>query len=223
MKHALAEAPSPGCEMLLPEYSPGPATNSVLLDGFIDRDGEIRGHFARRRHRQYPRDIGNSSAIESAPREEFEEAERVLTRFLGAVGFRGIFNAEFKRDSRDGSLRLFEVNPRAWWYVEFAGRCGMNAVLMSYRDALAATVETVETYDVGRTVIYPYFDYLACKELIAEGQLSRSDAARSWLNAEQMIYARDDPRPFIDATIGLAGGYIKRRLPFRRIQRTRSW
>ena len=222
MKHALVEARSAGFEMVLQEYIPGPATNCFLLDGFIDRHGEVRGLFARRRLRQYPRDFGNSSAIVSAPRENFEEAERILTGLLRAIGFRGIFNAEFKRDSRDGSLRLFEVNPRAWWYVEFASRCGMNAVLMSYRDALGAAVETVDAYDVGRTVIYPYFDYAACKDLMAEGKLRRIDVARSWLNAEQMIYSRDDPRPFIDATLGLASGYIKRRLPFRRIGRTRS-
>jgi len=95
-------------------------------------------------------------------------------------------------------------------------------VLMSYRDALGAAVETVDAYDVGRTVIYPYFDYAACKDLMAEGKLRRIDVARSWLNAEQMIYSRDDPRPFIDATLALAGGYLKRRLPFPRIRRTRS-
>ena len=203
MKHALGQALAAGFEMVLQEYIPGPATNCFLLDGFIDRHGTVRGLFARKRVRQYPRDFGNSSAIVSAPRDEFAEAEEVLLAFLRASGYRGIFNAEFKRDARDGTVRLFEVNPRAWWYVEFAGRCGVDAVSMSYHDALEHDVAAVDRYDVGRRGIYPFFDYAACRELIAEGVMTRSEALRSWMTSEQMVYAKDDPRPFLLATYGL--------------------
>ena len=210
---ALRELNADGWEMVLQEHIPGPPTNCYLIDGHVDREGSIRGVFARQRLRQFPRDFGNSSAIRSVSLGEVEQAWEDLRRFLGAIGYRGIFNAEFKRDDRDGSFRLLEVNTRAWWYVEFAARCGVDAVTMAYEDALEMPVHSSLEYDVGRTAVYPYYDLAACAELRRRGEIGRIEMLRSWAQSEQMIYAPDDPRPFLLATGELWGGYIRRRLP----------
>ena len=212
-RQVLEELVRSGFEMVLQEYVPGPPTHCYLLDGFIDREGRVRGLFARQRLRQFPSDFGNSTAVRSVAREEVRDAEEALLDVLGGIGYRGVFNAEFKRDARDGSFRLFEINPRVWWYVEFAQRCGIDTVTMSYRDALGEPVETAPAYDVGRTVIFPYFDVAACRARISVGEMSLLDAVRSWKSSEQLIYAPDDPRPGFADAWQLASGWIGRRLP----------
>lgn len=216
MLRTLSELTAEGFAMVVQEYIPGPASNGYLLDGFIDRDGNLCGLFARQRLRMYPTDFGNSSALRSIPREEVSEAEDTLVDLLGKLRYRGIFNAEFKRDERDGSFYLFEINPRAWWYVEFAARCGVDTVTMAYRDALDLRVEPVEGYQVGRRAIYPYYDLHACVDAWRDGAAEPWPMLRSWVGADQMVFARDDPRPFLTEVFGLARRYLGRRVPWRR-------
>lgn len=199
--------------MIAQEYIPGPPSNCYLIDGFIDRNGQVQGTFARRRRRMYPLDFGNSSAVSSVARNEVADAEEVLLDLLRTIGYRGIFNAEFKRDDRDGGFRFFEINVRTWLYAEFASRCGFDAVIMAYRDALGLPIEWSGEYAVGRTIIYPYFDLAACMQMRRQGELSLGDIARSWLGSEQLVYTADDPRPFLLGTAELWKGFIRRRLP----------
>ena len=55
-------------------------------------------------------------------------------RFLESIGYRGIGSAEFKRDERDGELKLIELNPRYWQQAALAERCGVNFPLAQYLD-----------------------------------------------------------------------------------------
>jgi predicted ATP-grasp superfamily ATP-dependent carboligase len=202
-----------GLEVVLQEYVPGPPTHGYLLEGFVDGGGTVRAVLARQRLRMHPPNFGNSSAARSIPPEEAAPAEQALRRLLHAVRYRGIFNMEFKKDARDGSFRLLDVNPRAWWHVEFAARCGVDVVHMAYRDALGLSVDSVESYEVGRTVIYPYYDLFACYRAWKSGETGLGACVRSWVGADQMIFARDDPRPFFGATLRLWVNYARRRLP----------
>lgn len=212
MVEAVAEYRAHGFELMLQEYIPGPGSNSYLLDGFIDRHGELRGLFVRRRVRQYPVDFGNSSAVGSVARSEVAEAERVLLPMMKAIRYRGIFNAEFKRDPRDGVLKLLEINGRTWLYAEFASRCGFNALRMAWEDAQHLPVKPLVGYDVGRTVIHPYYDLFAGLELRAQGRARARDVIRSWIGADQLLYASDDPRPALIAFYETLAGWLGRRV-----------
>ncbi|MFW6193457.1 MAG: hypothetical protein ACOC83_08210, partial [Gemmatimonadota bacterium] len=114
------ELEAAGLGAVVQEYIPGPATSHVFLDGFMDRDGRVRGLLARRRLRMHPGDFGNSTVTRTIPLDEADTAPDHLQRLLTEMGFRGIFSAEFKQDARDGRFKLLEVNGRPWWYVEFA-------------------------------------------------------------------------------------------------------
>lgn len=124
-----------GFQVIAQEYVPGGSDDHYFVDGFRDRDGRLSGALARRRIRIYPPDFGNSSYCTSIPLDEVSEAVNCLSKLLAMLAYRGIFSAEFKRDSRTGEFKLLEVNTRAWWYVEFAARCGLNVCAMAYQDA----------------------------------------------------------------------------------------
>ena len=178
------------------EYIPGGADDHYFIDGFRDRHGTMTGLFARRRVRIYPPDFGSSSYCVSIPMREVDAALPGLVELLTRLQYRGIFSAEFKRDARDGQFRILEVNARAWWYVEFATRCGVNVVEMAYRDALGLPTGSAPA---------GYVTGAGCVNLSndLETVLPRRGAARTpfWLAFRQWsrghfnVFRWDDPMP----------------------------
>lgn len=182
-------------DVVLQEYVPGGADCHYFIDGFIDRGGEVRALFVRRRTRMWPRDFGDSSFMHSVAPDEAASAGESLKRLLAGVGHRGIFSAEFKRDPRDGEFRLIEVNVRAWAYVEFTTLCGVNMPWMAYRDALGQSVQDVTEYTTGRAGGVFAKDSRSFLAMRRQGELGLWEWARSWLPARDLIFRWDDPLP----------------------------
>lgn len=199
----LAEAHRYDLPVELQEYVPGPTSNHYYVEGFIDRDGRRRALFVRQRLRMYPPDFGNSTLFVSVSPSAIPDAVETVTTLLRHVRFRGIFSAEFKRDDRTGVCQLIEVNARPWWFVEFAGQCGVNFVEMAVLDALGETVPAVTEYSVGKSCVYPYYDYSACRDLHRAGQLSIGAWLWSWARATQPVLRWSDPVPALTETASL--------------------
>jgi predicted ATP-grasp superfamily ATP-dependent carboligase len=202
-----------GIPVLVQEYVPGPPTNHYFVEGFIDAAGRIRARMSRKRLRMHPPDFGNSSAMVTVPLEEVAPASADLERLLHALRYRGVYSAEFKRDERDGVFRLLEINARPWWYVEFAARCGVDVVMMSYLDALGIEVPEVTAFDVGRELIYPLYDVRAC--LRADGSTLSGRVRKlvaSWVRADWAACAWDDPWPPLADVTGFLRRSVSRRL-----------
>ncbi len=184
-----------GMAVVLQEYIPGSFDQHYFIDGYVDRSGEIKALFARRRLRIYPPDFGNSTAMVSVALAEVGQAVDSVRRVLGAVGYRGIFSAEFKRDPRDGQFKLLEVNTRPWWFVDFAVRCGVDVCQMAYDDAQGKPIRPVDQYRIGATCVFPYYDFFAMQPLLREGSLSWGRWWRELLPALQPVGCWDDPLP----------------------------
>ena len=80
--------------------------------------------FAHRRLREKPPSGGVSVLCESAPLDAVavEHGVRLLTR----LQWQGVAMVEFKQDSRDGSLRLMEINARFWGSLQLAIDAGVD-------------------------------------------------------------------------------------------------
>lgn len=209
----LEEMREDGLEVVLQEYVPGPARAHVFLDGFARRGGQISAVLARRRMRMHPEDFGNSTLTESIPREEARPAIESLRALFAAVGYRGVFSAEFKEDARDGRFKLLEVNPRAWWYVDFTARCGVDVCAMAYQDALGGPVPGAEKYRLGERCIHVDHDVAAFRRARRENGVRVLEWFRPWLGAHQTILAVDDPAPALHALAGRLRRRIERSLP----------
>jgi D-aspartate ligase len=208
---ALARSQAAGLTMLLQEYIPGPADRHYFIDGVVARAGGFSVLFARRRLRIHPPRFGNSTSMTSVPLEEVRDAVESLETLAPRLGLRGIFSAEFKHDPRDGRFKLIEVNPRPWWYVEYAATCGADVCVPAYRDALGLPVPAARPYRVGVRLVYPYYDWPAWRQ----SATSLSGMLRFWIGATQPEWRRDDPWPAITSLAGLARGWVARRLPGR--------
>ena len=87
-----------------------------------------------RRTRQYPIQFGfNSTFVETIEQREVEEA---ACRFLSALRYRGMVEAEFKYDARDGRYKLLDVNPRAWTWTALGAAAGVDFPLIQWRLAM---------------------------------------------------------------------------------------
>ncbi len=202
----LSELEATGFEAVLQEYVPGPPSAHYFVDGFVDRAGRFLTRFARRRLRMYPPDFGNSSAVVSVPLAEVSAAVSSLERLLGHVAFRGIFSAEFKLDSRDGTLRILEVNTRPWWHVEFAALCGVDVCTLAYRDALGIPQLPIRPYAIGRRHTVAALDARALWCGFRRRQLGGRELARESLASLGTLRTWDDPAP----ALARAGELVRR-------------
>jgi ubiquinone/menaquinone biosynthesis C-methylase UbiE len=140
------------------------------------------------------------------------EAVQAARHLLGALRYRGVFNAQFKYDERDGRFKILEVNPRPWIWVGFAIACGVDVVEMAYRDALGLPVHPVTEYEVGRYTLDPLTDLVAGRRLMREGRLTLWTWLRSWPGATQLIFSWDDPVPAFVSFSDAARRIARRRL-----------
>lgn len=202
-----------GLRVLAQEYVPGGFDDHYFIDGFRDRDGSYPGLFARRRRRIYPPDFGNSSYCESIPFDVVESAWASLSRMLSALQYRGIFSAEFKRDARDGQFKILEVNTRAWWYVEFAARCGVNVCEMAVRDACGLpTMSAPGAYAVDKGSVNFSGDLKTVLRSRHGLGILQWKILWQWLHAHYLVFRLDDPRPGIAAMRAAVTSLLRNRI-----------
>src|SRR5438445_985380 len=92
------EARRAGLELVLQEYIPGPPTCHYCVNGLMDRTRTVCAWSIMRRLRLFPPDFGDGCYGVGIRPEEVAPAVDVVKRFLGALRYRGVFDAEFKYD-----------------------------------------------------------------------------------------------------------------------------
>jgi D-aspartate ligase len=201
-----------GLDVMLQEYVPGSFADHYFIEGYRTRSGRIAARFARRRLRMEPPDFGNSTFMRTVPLDEVRAGVEDLEAFLAHIGYIGIYSAEFKRDARDGTLRILEINARPWWYVGFAEAFGADVCHLAYRDSLGMEVPQRSGYEVGAEGVYPYYDFRACLRLWRAGSLTLGEWARSWFGSWKPTFAADDPLPFFCWMWHLGSKSVRKRL-----------
>jgi predicted ATP-grasp superfamily ATP-dependent carboligase len=116
----LASLPPEAFPVLLQERIVGPGAGVFAC---CDH-GKVIAMFAHRRLREKPPSGGVSVLCESAPLDPVLAGQ--ATRLLGALGWHGVAMVEFKRDERDGSARLMEINGRFWGSLQLSVDAGVD-------------------------------------------------------------------------------------------------
>jgi predicted ATP-grasp superfamily ATP-dependent carboligase len=102
------------------------------------------------------------------------------TAMLREVRFHGVAQVEFKRDPRNGVLKLIEVNPRLWQWHGLAAECGVDLTCIAYLDLLGRRPEPVRSGD--------------CRKRWSI-TLMAPDTAFQRPPYVDAVFARDDPKP----------------------------
>jgi D-aspartate ligase len=187
-------AAAAGLDLVLQEFIAAPPSAHVFLDGFVDHEGRERCILARRRSRMFPKDLGNSTDSVTVPLREVAPAVGALRRLFQGLGYRGLFDAEFVLDERDGVFRILEVNARPWWQLELAAAAGLDLVGMAYDDALGRAVHDASGYRVGARWVNPIQDLRS--RLSRQGrEIDPPNPRDPWLRARHGVFRWDDPAP----------------------------
>ena len=119
--------------LMLQEIIPGDDRDFSTFGAYHDASSRPLGLFISRKIRQHPRLYGESRIAESCWADDVAEAS---LRLLGELSYHGVSGTEFKRDPRDGRLKLMEVNARHWLHHPLATASGVNLSHIAYSDAL---------------------------------------------------------------------------------------
>jgi D-aspartate ligase len=126
-----ARLPESDDVFLIQEIVPGPESNISLFAAYIDGSGELHAAFTAHKLRQYPPGFGSASLAMSV---HDEETSRLGASLLKQFNHVGIAAVEFKRDPRDGVLKVIEVNPRPSLWFALSERAGVNIAYTAYCD-----------------------------------------------------------------------------------------
>ena len=129
-------------EPMVQEFIPGGDEWLWSLGTYIAADGNPLAVFSGRKLRQTAENMGSARVGEALWDDEVVDS---VLRLLRELGFHGIAQVEWKRDPRDGELKLIEVNPRLWQWHGLTGACGADVAQTAYWDQIGVEVPYART------------------------------------------------------------------------------
>ncbi len=191
----LGRLQSLGVEMLVTEVICGPNDEFVSYYGFADDDGTPLLSFTKRKIRQYPPGFGLGTYHGTTHDPEVAELGQ---RFLDAVGLRGLANVEFKRDGRDGRLKLIECNARFTAPNELIRHSGLDLALFAYDRLVGRPTPPLGDYREDVRLWEPVNDTRAFLVYRRRGELTFGGWLRSIAHRQHFPVASfSDPLPAI--------------------------
>jgi D-aspartate ligase len=195
-----------GLEMLITEIIPGPETGLLSHCGYLDEHGEPLSQFTFRKIRQHPVHFGIGTYVVS------DWSQEVISKgldFLRGIGLRGLFHVEFKRDPRDGELKLLECNHRLTIESSFAS---VDLPRLAYNRVRGLPAPAARPYRCGVHLWAPYKDSLALRDYRAAGELTVSAWLRSLVRRQRFhAFSWRDPKPAIYSHLTLLARKLRRR------------
>lgn len=194
--HAISQVPDGDTLWLVQEIVPGPESEITLYAAYFNCEGQAQQAFTARKLRQYPPGFGSASLVQSADEPETRELSEHL---LKSMGYRGIAATEFKRDPRDGQLKIIESNPRPSLWFSVSTAAGKRITLAAYRDLTGQEPLDDPPQRQGVSWRYgPKDAYAAAFYRVRREFVLPPPELAAWRRpacSVSAVFSRDDPRP----------------------------
>ncbi len=195
-------------ELIIQEVIPGEDPRLFYVSFYMDRRSRPLAIFAGRKDRVIPIGFGSASFVHS-----FHDPKLIESglRIFTDSHYQGLGGIEFKKDPRDETYKLIEVNTRFGMWDGLGAKCGVDFAYIAYCDALGLPVEPCTTYREGVIWLDWQRDLRAAVAYRRKGKLTW----RAWLvslHGEKMwaIYSRADPLPGLFFTLRLLRIFFQR-------------
>ena len=186
-----------GLRVMVQSIITGPNTNHFKVNAYISATGEPLAVFTLRKIRQYPTEFGVGTLVESVRHPALAE---LGLQFFRGIGYRGMGSIEFKKDERDGKLKMIELNPRLWQQNAHATACGINFPLVQYLDLTGQAPEPQVEFVEGVKWLDATADFQAFWAYFRRRELTPWAWLRSWRGSRAFAtFAWDDLGPFLRA------------------------
>jgi hypothetical protein len=146
-KEALALDDAPLLQEQLPREGEAIGVSLLLWRDAPQLQPRLVAGFVHRRLREHPVSGGSSTLREAIVDPPLVKR---CADFLADFGFTGVAMLEWKRDLRDGELKLLECNPRFWGSLHQAELAGVGFPALLVALARGQAVESVTTYRTDR-------------------------------------------------------------------------
>lgn len=182
-----------GMTYILVEKIPGPDALLCSYYTYLDAAGTPLFEFTKRILRRYPTNMGLATYHITDHVPELREPSLRLFRH---VGLQGVANVEFKRDPRDGVLKLMECNARFTAANRLLEDCGLDLAWFVYSRIAGLPSPHLGDYPDGMRLWDPLRDLRAFAELHQRGELGAFEWLRSILHRQTLpVFAWSDPLP----------------------------
>jgi D-aspartate ligase len=192
MKLARAESYVGRRGLVVQQLIPGSGDAQLSYAALWDNGREVCSVTARR-SRQYPLGFGTSPFVESV---EIPDVSNEARRLLGAVGYHGLVEVEFKRDPRDGSLKLLDVNTRVWAWIGLGEAMGVDFPYLAALVAAGEPVPALHPPRYGPVWRRPIPNALSVlHSVLQDGQPGYAAGRSVFARAHSAVFCWDDLRP----------------------------
>ncbi len=121
-----------GCPLLLQAYLPPGTDRDWFFHGYADRTGAVRAGGPGRKHLSWPRGAGLTAVGRWTPN---SEVTALAERITGELGYRGVFDLDFRRCGATGRYHLLDFNPRPGAQFRlFTDSAGLDVVRALHAD-----------------------------------------------------------------------------------------
>lgn len=198
-----------GIEFLLMEFIPGGDDLLCSYFTYMDENGSPLFDFTKRVIRRYPENMGGGCyhLTDWSP-----DVRDMGLKFFRHVKLRGLGNVEFKRDPRDGQLKIIECNARFTAANCLLKAAGIDLALLTYNKLTGRPLPAVDSYRSDQTLWLPAQDFLAYKELKGKGKITFLRWLGSIIRPQHFqFFSWSDPLPATVDTWRLFSRFFRRR------------
>lgn len=176
-----------GSRLLLQAFLPSGLDRDWFFHGYVDHAGVVRGGGPGRKLRAWPPGAGLTTVGRWTPN---PQVQALAERLTDALGYRGVFDLDFRREGRTGTYHLLDFNPRPGAQFRlFTDTAGIDVVRALHLDLTGRRVPDGAPVP-GRTfVVENYAPLTALRPRPLPHAPSRPGAR------ELAWYARDDRAP----------------------------
>ena len=181
---------------LVLDLVPGPDSAIYPYCAYIDRKGAPVAGRQVRKLRQTPAGFGDARVAEVI--DEHARMREATVEIARRIGLRGMVIAEFKRDPRDGRLRLFDVNGRSVVYNGLLRRAGLDLAGLAWSDHMGEAPRSNGSRDWRGVWIHLYPDLMRSA---LEWRRDHMDVAKFLApyrrSKVEAVWSVRDPLPFV--------------------------
>lgn len=195
-------------DLTIQEYLPDEGAEDWFTVGYCDADAATKIVFTGRKARAWPVRGGAASAGFTAVNTQL--AQRAAA-FCKDVGYRGVFDMDWRRDQHTGTFKLLDFNPRPGaQFRMFENDAGVDVVRAMHLDMSGRPIPDGTQIEGERFIIEPWelANWMATRHGPREDLGGTGRPRLAWVSA-------DDPVPTLLAMASQIGLSIKARLPFR--------
>ncbi len=158
-----------GIKVMVMEMIPGPDSLLSSFNTCRTASGETLYEYTKCVIRRWPVNRGGGTFHRSIWLPETADMGRKL---FDGIKWQGIGNVEFKRDLRDGKLKIIEVNGRFTAAQRLITEAGAPIDLILYCSLTNQTMPTFDGYSQSLSFWYPLRDFLAFLQMRRAGQIT---------------------------------------------------